>query len=62
MLQHKAKPRTKCVYSALVYSKTCQTSKMEYFEQIVNGFQSLIIFTKSPILDNRKGSKYASVH
>ena len=32
------------------FSEPCQTSKMELFEKIVNGFQSLIIFGKSSIL------------
>ena len=37
-----------------------QTAKMERFAQIVDGFQSLTIFTKRSILDVWKDSEYAS--
>ena len=43
-----------------VYSEPRRTSKMEFFEKIVNYFQPLIIFAKSSILDIRLGSEYAS--
>ena len=33
---------------------------MEVFTEIVNGFQRLITFTKSSILDKWQGSEYAS--
>ena len=33
---------------------------MEVFTEIVNGFQWLITFTKSAILDKWQGSEYAS--
>ena len=33
------------------YSESCQTSKMELFAKILNGFQLLTIFAKSSILD-----------
>ena len=32
------------------YSEPCETSKMKLFAKIVNGFKSLIIFTKSFVL------------
>ena len=34
-----------------VYSEPSQTSKIECFPKIVNGYKSLIIFVKSSILD-----------
>ena len=42
------------------FSKPCQTSKMEHFVKIVNGFQMLIIITKNSISDAQQGSEYAS--
>ena len=33
------------------YSEPCQTSKIELFAKIVNGFQPLTIFAKSSVLD-----------
>ena len=33
------------------YSESCQTSEMEFFAEIVNGFKSLTIFAKSSFLD-----------
>ena len=32
-------------------SETCQTSKMEHFAKVVNGFQPLTIFAKRAMLD-----------
>ena len=37
-----------------------QTSKMELFAKIINGFQLLNIFAKISILDVRLGFEYAS--
>ena len=34
-----------------VYFAPCQTSVMEHFAKIVNGFKLLIIFAKSSIID-----------
>ena len=42
------------------YSEPCQTSKMEVFGKIVNGFSFLIIFGKSSILDVFQDSEFAS--
>ena len=42
------------------YSEHWQQSQIELFAKIVNGFQPLIIFTKSSILDVWQGSEYAS--
>ena len=33
------------------YSKACQTSKIEHFAKIFNGFKPFIIFAKPSILD-----------
>ena len=41
------------------YSALCQT--MQLFAKIVNGLQSLTIFTKSFILDVWQGTEYANV-
>ena len=40
-------------------TQSCQTSKMESFAKIINGFQSLYIFAKSYILDVLQDSNYA---
>ena len=42
------------------YSGPCQTSKMEVFAQILNGFYFLTIFLKSSILDVWQDSQFAS--
>ena len=42
------------------YSEPCQTSKMEVFTKIVNGFSFLTIFAKSSILDVWQDSEFAS--
>ena len=42
------------------YSEPCQTSKMEVFEKITNGFSFLVIFAKSSILDVWQDSEFAS--
>ena len=42
------------------YSESWQTSKMESFVKIVNGFLSLTIFSKGCILDVSQLSEYAS--
>ena len=42
------------------YSEPIQTSKMELFGKIVNGFSPLTIFAKSYILDVWLGSENAS--
>ena len=41
------------------YSKSCETSKMEPFLKIVNGFYLLTIFAKPSILGVWQGSEYA---
>ena len=43
-----------------VYSEPSQISMMDYFAEIVEGFQSSTIFGKNSILDVRLGSEYAS--
>ena len=40
--------------------RTCQISKMECFEKLVNSFKPLTIFAKRCILDVSQGSAYAS--
>ena len=42
------------------YSEPGQTSKMELFAKIVRGFQPLIFYAKSSVLDVSLGSGYAS--
>ena len=42
------------------YSEHCQTSKMERFENIIEGFEPLTVFAKRSILDVWQGSEYAS--
>ena len=42
------------------YSEPCQTSKMELFAKIVNGFSYLNIFAKSSISDVSQNSEFAS--
>lgn len=46
--------------ATVVYSESCQISKVELFARIVNGFQALIIFAKSATLDICRGSEYFS--
>ena len=43
-----------------VYNETIQTSKIEPFVKLVNGWKPLIIFAKRFILDIWLGSEYAS--
>ena len=45
---------------AEAYSEPSRTSKMQLFAKIVNGFQPLIIFAKSFILDVQLGFEYVS--
>ena len=40
------------------HSEPCQTSKMEGFAKIFNGFWSLTIFAKRSVLDPWQGSEY----
>ena len=42
------------------YSEPCQTSKMEVFAKIMNGFSFLTIFAKSCILDVWQDSEFVS--
>ena len=42
------------------YSEPSQTSKMELFVKIINGWKPLTFLTKSSILDVRPGFDYAS--
>ena len=61
--------RSKKIHLIHIYIVSCfteaselrQTSKMELFPKIVNGFQLLTVFAKSPVLDVWLGSKFASV-
>ena len=46
--------------SAEVYSEPCQSSKIECYAKIVNGWQQLTIFAKHSILDFCHSSGYAS--
>ena len=43
------------------YSEPCQTSKTEFFAEIVHVWRLLVIFAKSSILDVCHGSEYTSV-
>ena len=43
------------------YSEPCQTSKLERFAKIVDGFKPLTIFAKRSILDVRQGYEYVFV-
>ena len=47
-------------YYSEAYSEQCQTSKMEDFEKIVEGFELLTIFAKCSILNVWQGSDYVS--
>ena len=49
------------IFGSKAYLELSQTSKMEFFAKIVHGFQPLIIFAKSCILDVWLGSEYAWV-
>ena len=42
------------------YPESCETSEMELFTKIVNGFSFLIIFTKSFIIDVWQDSEFVS--
>ena len=42
------------------YSEPCQTSKMELFVKMINGWKPLTIFAKSSISDYCQCSEYAS--
>ena len=46
------------------YSELCQTSKVESFAKIVNGFQKITIFKRISILEifDRQDSEYASAN
>ena len=46
--------------SSEVHSELCQISKMEHFEEIINGYKALTIFEKLSILDVWQSLKYAS--
>ena len=48
-------------YHAQACSEPRQTSRMELFAETINGLHALTIFAKSPILDVRQSSEYASV-
>ena len=50
----------KNVGSTEAYLKPCQTSKMERFAKIVNGWKPLTIFGKYFIIDVWQDLKYAS--
>ena len=50
------------IQSLGVCSEQGQTSKMEYFAKVVNGWKPLTISLKSSILDVWQDSKYASGH
>ena len=42
------------------YSEPCQTTKMGFFAELINGFKPLIIFPKICIFDVWLGSEYVS--
>ena len=46
------------------YSELCQTSKVEYFAKIVNGFKKITIFKRNSILEifEIQDSEYASAN
>ena len=46
--------------SSEAYTEPCQTSKMEVFAKMVNGFSFLSIFAKIFILDVWEDSEFAS--
>ena len=46
-----------CWQNAKAFSEHCQTSKMDLFVKIVNGWKQLAIFAKSSIIDVQLGSK-----
>ena len=48
--------------NAELYSEHYQTSKMERFAQIINGFQLLTIFSKRSMLGVWQGFEYTSWH
>ena len=48
-------------YYTEAYSQHCQTSEMECFAKIVNGWKAFTIFPKQLTLDVWQGSEYASV-
>ena len=55
-IKTKLKSKGACLFEMFwgrpkAYMKPCQTSKMEGFAKIVNGWKSLIIFAKRSILD-----------
>ena len=50
-----------CYVRVEAYPEPNQISETKLFPKIVNGFQSLTIFAKSPILDVKQGSKYVCV-
>ena len=43
-----------------MYSEPCQTSEIELFGNIINGFQMVTIFAKSSILNLLQGSENGS--
>ena len=47
-----------------VYSELCQTSKVESFAKIVNGFKNITIFKRNSILEisDIQDSEYASAN
>ena len=47
-------------FSADTYIKRCQTSKIEHFAKIINGFQPVTNFTKLSILDFCQSSGYVT--
>ena len=52
----------KSIQQKETYLEPFQTSKTNFFVKIVNQFQSLTIFAKSPILKVWQGSEYTSVN
>ena len=46
------------------YSELCQTSKVEYFAEIVNGFKKITIFKRNSVLEifDIQDSEYASAN
>ena len=59
MLEHKCDDSNLLLITE-TYSEPSQTSKMKLFMEINKGFQALIVFAKSLILDFWVGSEYGS--
>ena len=56
--------KIKFMIESEAYSEHCQTSKVESFAKIVNGFKKVTIFKRNSILEifDRQDSEYASAN